>query len=209
MFLSMSTGRGILGLEVITQTENGSRFPSGELWRLPRSWHSSGHGAGSQLTRHGLVLGDVGGQPQATETWGRCPRPEGWIPWSDHHLRVCVPQQVPAGSRGGPGCCGQGPSGQPCGVRPGDVVCPCASGRPCPGLSADQAPLFWLLPPVDHLPGASRPRPAFPASGLKAGEGSWPLGGPIAPCWRLRSKPSPCTFPDSSGQLCSSWHLWG
>lgn len=72
-FLSMSMGRGILGLEVITQTENGSHSPSGEPWRLPRPWHSSGHGAGSQLTRHGLVLGDVGGQPQATETGGGAP----------------------------------------------------------------------------------------------------------------------------------------
>lgn len=52
-FLSMSMGGGILGLEVITQTENGSRTPSGEPGRLPKPRHSSGRGAGSQLTRCG------------------------------------------------------------------------------------------------------------------------------------------------------------
>lgn len=157
----------------------------------------------------GLVLGDFSGQPQATDTWWGHPGPGGRSPWNDRHLRVCVPQQVPAGSRGGPGCCGQGSSGRPRGVRPGDVVHPCVGGRPCTRQPADQAPLFWLLPPVGHLPSASRPRPAFPTSGLKAGEGSWPLRGPMTPYWRLRSKPSLCAFPDSSGQLCSSRHLWG
>lgn len=206
----MSTGGGILGLKVITQNRKWVTHPEWRTWEVAQTsaqlWPWCRVPADQM---QGLVLGDVGGQPQTTETWGRLPRPGGWIPWSDCHLRVCVAQQVPAGSRGGPGCCSRGPSGQPRGVRPGHVVHPCAGGRPCPALSADQAPLFWLLLLVGHLPGASRPRPAFPASDLKAGEGSWPLGGPTTPCWRLRSKPSLCGFPDSSGQLCSSWHLWG
>lgn len=114
-------------------------------------------------------------------------RPGGW---------VCVPQQMSMSLGGGPGCRGWGSPGQPRGVKH-------AGGRSCPGSSTDQPPLFWLLLPVSPLPSASPghgPCSVALGSGLGAGEGSRPHGGPKASCWRLRRKPSPCTFPESFAQ---------
>lgn len=77
---------------------------------------------------------------------------------------VCIPKQSPMGLEGG--CVAEVQQGSHMGANHGGR--PYADGQTCSWLSANKFSLFWLLPPVSHLPHVPWPQaPGFEGFGKK------------------------------------------
>lgn len=112
---------------------------------------------------------------------------------------VCIPKQSPMGLEGG--CVAGVQQGSHMGANHGG--CPYADGQTCSWLSANKFSLFWLLPPVSHLPHVPWPQaPGFEGFGKKpatqrAQNASWnPESNP------LHLSFSVCFSIESLGKLC-------